>query len=1132
MRGRGGSLGNDDTRVDEGGQLPSEPVASTNTDFPAASGSTSNATGSTTANDADAIWELIMAKHRQDPSKLGASYNPDSPTFAIAKKAERAAKKSAKAADGVEKGRKKKTKAKGEDAGKEKGKSRLRETWGPEDVVGDGEALMQDTADLSTSAPAEEDQPQAEPSTASETSATTGSNPSKAQNTSSFDIAPSIVSSTALTDDTTLPPILSPIITSAPAPSSAKEKKKSKTSPSCPICNAPFHLRFKCPIVTAGPESIAARIAELRSSGMDDKNGREARNMLIADLEKDFESTSKKGENASSPTTLEKGPLETVDEEVATTPRRMDPRDTLPPLTKVFGGVPWTPTIPSGSQLSEVTVQSPGEGSSDEEEEDPSDSEDDVQPVRQSQGFARGLIPPPATTARRGTSLYGDVDLDALLRGPSVPVSKKVLSMLSSEEGERDDSDSPMEVEEEEVEESKSRKNRRQQRARTPSASEEDDDTEGAEATDPQPNEGQDGSLRPVEETRSSQARSSRASTVSAIEPEATPSFKVLDLRGESAPVEPRGDNAFREVLKRDDLSNLAESLTGTTANEDDGQGSVFDFTQSTAKDPELSTSTAEHNVGSQDDIIADDRASSVNHEPASESQISLEDATAAADPIETASEPSQKEAHTVDSIEVDVDPPLGIHPSSPLNVSQIASPTAKRLLASPSAPSKLHSPGRTKQMRDRHGKTTPIPDSQLDFDGIVEPPLPPPSPTPSPTPHPSEQPPARGTPARGRGRARGRGAIVAARLATPRHDEADEARPRTRSQARRNTTASPPPPPVQRRRRGETIRIIEETDAVSAPANRGDENGAVEVDEQITAKPVHRRNPVSQSSLFYTPLPLDTPRSPITAIPPSMTQWTTLPVGMSSDTSRSSPAGDDELVSSSPHERDGAEIPPPPRLRMLSVAQKTDTSGDTSLDDAKVEALTPSRLLTGGQQAESSRASSVDENATLADDPKPPPLIQRWLPSIFGGRRSNSLSQEPPNTARSSNLATNSKAEVDRSPSSASSTDDSDDDALKVVPRLNSSQPPAQPFRRLSELTGPSQRARFSPRFAPSSVVSTPTTGFAKKNDLSQIYGMEDDDDDDDDTGSGSDSDDEAKAHIPKDRRAGVTPSMRKRKT
>lgn len=245
----------------------------------------------------------------------------------------------------------------------------------------------------------------------------------------------------------------------------ASTSKKTKVVP-CPVCDAPFHLRHLCPIIKAGPDCIEKRIRELEADGAEKELIEELKGSVAKLRAKDV--LAKKSTEPSAvpaPVQPRAGPSRQTIVVPARTSFVASQRtlpDTSPPtvvdriVSQTSVDVPHPlstplsarPVIPAGSVISEVTVESHGEGSSDEYD---SDNES-----LSSRNF--DTVKPSPSVASKGQSKVLEStdtnDLEALLRGPPRSSSQLLAAIGSDSEDDKDDDkyldDEDPELEEEE----------------------------------------------------------------------------------------------------------------------------------------------------------------------------------------------------------------------------------------------------------------------------------------------------------------------------------------------------------------------------------------------------------------------------------------------------------------------------------------------------------------------------------------------------------------------------------------------------------------------------------------------------------------------------------------------------------
>lgn len=240
----------------------------------------------------------------------------------------------------------------------------------------------------------------------------------------------------------------------APLPVASQHAFGSDEQP-CPIClQGPFHLRYKCPTIEAGPEAVEKRMEELREEARRGEGmGLQWPNLAqeLGHMLRQMKARAGLSRSAATP------------DHIKSSARKL--------------------IIPSGSTVSEVTVEHQGEGSSnegsdddeDEDEEEGEDDEDVVPAPRQEKSSSPYKLPPSFS----GIADLGDLDLEALIRGPTSQ-SKSVLDNVPSRsDSEDEDLDDAEEPEEEEDEENDKQYRRRAKRLeKSAASSDEDEDVE------------------------------------------------------------------------------------------------------------------------------------------------------------------------------------------------------------------------------------------------------------------------------------------------------------------------------------------------------------------------------------------------------------------------------------------------------------------------------------------------------------------------------------------------------------------------------------------------------------------------------------------------------------------------------
>lgn len=274
--------------------------------------------------------------------------------------------------------------------------------------------------------------------------------------------------------DSSAPPV--PKVDPFPAPAAHAQRAASARAGSarCPVCDkAPFHLRYRCPVITAGAQSIQNRIAELKKGGSNKR--------LVRELEILAKKAQMKAARMSSPAQAD-------GKQAGLAPVPTSPE------------IPILSTLPAGSTISEVVVEAKDDGSSDESSSDEGDDEhgegdEDGEDDEDEDGNGNEAQAAPASSSSSlGIFFDGslnDVDIQAILRGPVS--SKSVLEMIASSssssdnDSDEDKSEEPkLAAEEEEREERKFRRVSRRLERDAPSSDEEREPEEFS----PEPAEG------------------------------------------------------------------------------------------------------------------------------------------------------------------------------------------------------------------------------------------------------------------------------------------------------------------------------------------------------------------------------------------------------------------------------------------------------------------------------------------------------------------------------------------------------------------------------------------------------------------------------------------------------------------
>ncbi|KIJ24959.1 hypothetical protein M422DRAFT_38949, partial [Sphaerobolus stellatus SS14] len=277
--------------------------------------------------------------------------------------------------------------------------------------------------------------------------------------------ASSIVKPRTGTSSHTVAPIglTSSSVPSQPIASKTASSTKEATKETCPVCAGPFHFRYKCPVITAGIESMQKRRAELIDTGSRPDLVRELDVWIIKaskeaeatqTVDKDtvkstttgFEAPEEKEDSERSAPALEETGAKPTSEEPVADPNYPPIIPRLPPLHGSRKRLPSrTPSIvPPKSLISEVAVETQDEGSESDTSSSSSSSSDSESDAEPSGDDPSGMD-------------LDNVDVDALTRGPVFKKKGKHSILDQLEEAEKsnlddDERDEEGLVEEEEQE--------------------------------------------------------------------------------------------------------------------------------------------------------------------------------------------------------------------------------------------------------------------------------------------------------------------------------------------------------------------------------------------------------------------------------------------------------------------------------------------------------------------------------------------------------------------------------------------------------------------------------------------------------------------------------------------------------
>ncbi|KAI0633377.1 hypothetical protein C8Q77DRAFT_1157588 [Trametes polyzona] len=305
------------------------------------------------------------------------------------------------------------------------GKSKLRQTWGPEDISVDDQSSISIAPVVQEPGPSA-DQPLSEEPVSQQRA--TGQSTSEQPTSNAASSAPP------------------ESISVAPKPPKRKKMRPS-SAPSCPICEkAALHSRSECPVVKGGVEAIRKRIAQLREAGHDEE--------LIEELEVLLKEAQRRRKSAGD---RHPGGVLAPIQVPSTASEGSTPSPVFPLSAASFAARPAPlPRVPAGSEISEVAVESKDEGSSNESSSSSSEDEGDAEEA------AASAKPPSASTAPVNMSMsdLASIDVEALLRGPAKPrvsILQQIPSNSTSEdEGESSEEDVRM-VEDVDMEEDEKR---------------------------------------------------------------------------------------------------------------------------------------------------------------------------------------------------------------------------------------------------------------------------------------------------------------------------------------------------------------------------------------------------------------------------------------------------------------------------------------------------------------------------------------------------------------------------------------------------------------------------------------------------------------------------------------------------
>ncbi|KAF8530468.1 hypothetical protein BU17DRAFT_79247 [Hysterangium stoloniferum] len=878
-------------------------------------------------------------------------------------------------------------------------------------------------------------------------------------------------------------PVQRPPTLSALTGKKKSEKIVARQNP-CELCHGPYHFRHLCPVITSGIDSISKRLVELRAEGGEVS--------LIKELE-----------------VWERG-----EKEKAVGKSKLVGSKINPPATKTnqkthssSAARSWPPVVPPKSKLSEVAVESHEEGS--ESDTTTSDGEGAILKSRSSSES-------PSSSEIESISPSVDlanVDLEGLLRGPSLKATAADLSRLEEEEakekgaevggdGNDVDKDGVLEEEEEEPISTRPRLSftAMAMRSSSPETGFGVDDSDSDELTNMDPDQTK-------EVPHPSQAAMSEA-----VEP---------SLPDVPANIQDETENS--DFVKR--TSDVSKNKSKTPSIQDD------DLIESTTNDRDVPDEESSPSFPTNSAIIKGaNAADDISAEEVSNEDRSTEEAPHVPPleipPLQQATDiPVAKEKERRDSISSKSSPTSPTRSNAP----RTPSPDILRPRINPATP------GTVQRMRDRYGNV-PVSPSVRDV-GVVQPVvLQADLPDISTSPITKEASPELRKRGRGRppGRANSQPHDTPARSVLISPSDNEEASPELRKRGRgrppgransqpRNTRARSVATPlsgdeessasqgVKRRGRpplSEAIKAerqalkeaLKEAKAAEKRAKRelmGSKTKKSVVPttteactvaiHQVSSPALRLLSPTGPSSVSVTVPPVN-----MTPIPGS--QWQTLPPVASSPAS-SSPAVDELAPSSQSIAR--SFVNRTYLRRDLAGIKSPGTVSASGIDENDVEEIVGA-LETATTTTPTTRQPLFLPGASQMTQSQ---YVPQFIGLPNGGVSQDSVSQVPVNGARKA------------SPSGSDS--ESDIDAPAIIRRPNTS--PKSAFPSLSQLSFD----KFRPSFLmPKAVFSHSQVSKKDKEEAKAPQVDEESDSDDDDDSS---DEEDRQSHIPKDKRAGA---------
>ncbi|PCH43914.1 hypothetical protein WOLCODRAFT_138670 [Wolfiporia cocos MD-104 SS10] len=943
-------------------------------------------------------------------------------------------------------------------------------------------------------------------------------------------------------------------------PGSTRRRKDKDAMTPCPVCRkVPFHYRYLCPVVLAGPEAIEVRLAELTSEGQRDRGlveslkahlakarrAKKAKSVTIQVPRAMSDTAASAAERDESSSADEQGPAgappesTSTDADDATEEKAEMPVSTALSLPKLF----------AGSQIAEVSVETQDEGSSNDESDD-SDEESDENDQESDENDEE--------SDNDDDAILKNIDPETLLHGPYS--RKSILDQLPSSDSSDHSADerngSDVDAEEEEIE--LDRRYRRLSRRYEQASSTEDESDAAVEDNgqtymdaDPQDAvEQRDVNLSVAATLADSDERAElEGSATKVVAP--VPDDRASDETGEDGVVPSSQPSEEQSVVQwqRSRLGSEDESNTGSRR-----VSSVAQDTVQVKQNAQLAQNGG-HTTGS--DAVANNvRSPSHTPEPAivpvvtpaKSGKLINGGASAAANSsrklVKKLSSKSDLAPETIDSSSLPVNNDETPAQTDPIETAEDPDPAAQSAVdddpiqdadgfVTPpnerqlSPPMKTPKSGTIKRMKDRHGR---LPEADIEL--------------PSLTPE-----------------------LAAAAQSTPAPTADDEAERRTTRMTTRRaaSTAAMPPPPlppalaaaskrrvrlteeVKAERKAERERIAAEKKAAKEKekAEKAAQKEAEKAARKGTAKArlqkAQTQEKKGSGKTQTAPSAADDDGSDIADVSNADTIVPTVRKAIPSATQgspQSAPAGGQNasLLAQS-------ESQPP----MWTVLAQTPSMREESIDELQYPS-SPALTSTGVDRLAAKntlRAEDTDAREQGAQNNSDPFAFDQTQKQ--NGAATSSLQEKarPPGTASQGDVSTADPLffpsssqfpiALEDSQNSADGQDsDSDEDSeeelqLPKPTRVSRPWTAAAPFRRLSDLASQplfSSALNTSMSFSLTPMPPKTAPGTAKK----KVDDTSDDDDDDDEDETESDSDAQDRSHIPLGRRAGAGVQKKKK--